>query len=123
MVTNKSTRWGIALPLSAIAAPSQEEIDVSEAFVPRKVFFTKGVGKHRTRLQSFELALRDAGIEVFNLVRETIKKRPPNESEGPSCQPRQQEYSEIPCTATIAYDPISYSKLMQESQKLRNRSA
>ncbi len=37
--------------------------------VPRKVFFTKGVGKHRTRLQSFELALRDAGIEVFNLVR------------------------------------------------------
>lgn len=37
--------------------------------VPREVFFTKGVGKHRTRLQSFELALRHAGIEKGNLVR------------------------------------------------------
>ena len=37
--------------------------------VPREVFFTKGVGKHRTRLQSFELALRHAGIEKCNLVR------------------------------------------------------
>jgi arginine decarboxylase len=37
--------------------------------VPREVFFTKGVGRHRTRLQSFELALRQAGIEKGNLVR------------------------------------------------------
>jgi len=37
--------------------------------VPRAVFFTKGVGKHRNRLQSFELALRQAGIEKGNLVR------------------------------------------------------
>lgn len=37
--------------------------------VPRKVFFTKGVGKHKHNLQSFELALRDAGIEKFNLVK------------------------------------------------------
>ena len=37
--------------------------------VPKEAFFTKGVGKHLNRLQSFELALRDAGIEVFNLVR------------------------------------------------------
>ena len=36
--------------------------------IPKKVFFTKGVGKHRYQLQSFELALRDAGIEKFNLV-------------------------------------------------------
>jgi len=36
--------------------------------VPQKVFFTKGVGKHKYQLQSFELALRDAGIEKFNLV-------------------------------------------------------
>ena len=42
---------------------------MGEPFVPKRVFFTKGVGKHRTRLQSFEIALRDAGIEVFNLVR------------------------------------------------------
>lgn len=32
------------------------------------MFFTKGVGYHRNKLQSFELALRDAGIEKCNLV-------------------------------------------------------
>jgi arginine decarboxylase len=36
--------------------------------IPRKVFFTKGVGVHKEKLASFELALRDAGIEKFNLV-------------------------------------------------------
>lgn len=33
------------------------------------MFFTRGVGKHRQNLQSFEAALRDAGIAQFNLVR------------------------------------------------------
>ena len=37
--------------------------------VPKQVFFTKGVGKHGNRLQSFEMALRKAGIEACNLVR------------------------------------------------------
>ena len=37
-------------------------------FVPRKVFFTRGIGKHKEKLSSFELALRNAGIERFNLV-------------------------------------------------------
>jgi arginine decarboxylase len=37
--------------------------------VPQKMFFTKGVGKHRERLTSFELALRNAGIAKFNLVK------------------------------------------------------
>ena len=36
--------------------------------VPKKIFFTKGVGRHKERLASFEAALRDAGIEKFNLV-------------------------------------------------------
>jgi arginine decarboxylase len=36
--------------------------------VPNKVFFTKGVGKHKHPLQSFELALRSAGIEKCNIV-------------------------------------------------------
>ncbi len=36
--------------------------------VPKKIFFTKGVGKHKHELQSFELALRNAGIEKCNLV-------------------------------------------------------
>ena len=36
--------------------------------VPKIVFFTKGVGKHKHELQSFELALRNAGIEKCNIV-------------------------------------------------------
>ena len=36
--------------------------------VPTKIFLTKGVGVHKDRLASFELALRDAGIEKCNLV-------------------------------------------------------
>lgn len=36
--------------------------------VPKRIFFTKGVGKHKQELQSFELALRNAGIEKCNIV-------------------------------------------------------
>ncbi len=36
--------------------------------VPQKIFFTKGVGKHKEKLQSLELALRKANIEKCNLV-------------------------------------------------------
>jgi len=36
--------------------------------VPKKVFLTKGLGVHKDKLASFELALRDAGIEKCNLV-------------------------------------------------------
>jgi arginine decarboxylase len=32
------------------------------------MFFTRGVGRHREKLQSFELALRDARIEKYNIV-------------------------------------------------------
>ena len=38
------------------------------SFVPNRIFFTKGVGRHRDYLQSFELALREARIETCNLV-------------------------------------------------------
>jgi arginine decarboxylase len=37
--------------------------------IPEKVFFTSGVGRHKERLESFELALRSAGIEKYNLVK------------------------------------------------------
>ncbi len=37
-------------------------------YVPSKIFFTKGVGRHKEYLQSFELALRSAGVEICNLV-------------------------------------------------------
>jgi len=36
--------------------------------VPKMMFLTKGVGVDKNRLSSFELALRSAGIERFNLV-------------------------------------------------------
>jgi len=39
-----------------------------ELIVPKKMFFTKGVGTHKAELRSFELALRDAGVERCNLV-------------------------------------------------------
>jgi arginine decarboxylase len=36
--------------------------------IPRLFFLTKGVGRHKENLASFELALGDAGINRFNLV-------------------------------------------------------
>lgn len=36
--------------------------------IPKQMFFTKGVGIHEDKLASFELALRRAGIEKYNLV-------------------------------------------------------
>jgi hypothetical protein len=37
--------------------------------IPRKIFLTKGEGKHKEQLSSFELALRNAKIANLNLVR------------------------------------------------------
>ena len=36
---------------------------------PKGVFLTKGVGKHREKLNAFELSLRSAQIAEYNLVR------------------------------------------------------
>ncbi|MCX7005635.1 MAG: arginine decarboxylase, pyruvoyl-dependent [bacterium] len=36
--------------------------------IPKRIFFTKGVGRHKEKLQSFEAALRNAGIAHCNLV-------------------------------------------------------
>jgi len=36
--------------------------------IPNKVFLTRGVGRHKERLASFEMALRDAGIHFVNYV-------------------------------------------------------
>ncbi|MDL2275108.1 arginine decarboxylase, pyruvoyl-dependent [Desulfosarcina sp. OttesenSCG-928-G10] len=41
---------------------------MNSKIIPKRMFFTKGVGYHRDKLQSFELALRDAGVEMCNLV-------------------------------------------------------
>lgn len=40
-----------------------------QTWMPKKAFFVRGNGKHTEKLTSFEMALRDAGIEKFNLVR------------------------------------------------------
>ena len=41
---------------------------ISDNFVPKKIFLTKGVGFHKEKLASFELALREAGIAPLNLI-------------------------------------------------------
>ncbi len=69
--------WGGRLPPGSLLSRhtrtntriTREEQELSDPLVPKQAFFTKGVGRHRERLQSFELALRAAGIEVCNLVR------------------------------------------------------
>ncbi len=40
-----------------------------ELILPKQVFLTRGRGQHPQKLVSFELALREAGISPFNLVR------------------------------------------------------
>ena len=59
--------------------------EMSQQKAPRFFFLTKGVGKHKESLSSFELALRDAKINRFNLV--TVSSIVP-----PSCKqlPRDQ---------------------------------
>lgn len=41
---------------------------MTNAFVPKEIFLTKGIGRHKEKLASFEEALRDAKIAQFNLV-------------------------------------------------------
>jgi arginine decarboxylase len=59
----------IAVLNLALNSKFLEANELGKDMVPKKIFFTKGVGKHRERLTSFELALRDAGIAAQNLVR------------------------------------------------------
>ncbi len=54
---------GAVVPVSETGFPAMHEL-----LVPKAIFFTHGVGNHKDRLSSFELALRDAGIEKANLV-------------------------------------------------------
>ena len=41
----------------------------SKSFVPTRAFLTKGVGRHKEKLTSFEMALREAHVAQYNLVR------------------------------------------------------
>jgi arginine decarboxylase len=49
--------------------PLIKKPQTAHEMVPSKLFLTKGVGKHREKLNSFEMALRNAGIAHLNLVR------------------------------------------------------
>lgn len=51
-----------------LSIPIAKENKTLDQSIPKELFFTKGVGTHREQLHSFELALRDAGIEKCNLV-------------------------------------------------------
>src|SRR5262249_12697159 len=42
---------------------------MSIAYVPKKIYLTKGVGRHREKLSSVEMAVRSAGLARFNRVR------------------------------------------------------
>ncbi|MBI2435100.1 MAG: arginine decarboxylase, pyruvoyl-dependent [Candidatus Hydrogenedentes bacterium] len=59
-------------------------------YVPSKMFLTRGVGTHKEKLSSFEMALRAGDIAQFNLVR-VSSIYPPN------CKiiPRQQGLKEM----------------------------
>jgi arginine decarboxylase len=41
---------------------------MTQPLLPNRLFLTHGVGVHRERLESFEFALRDAGLGCYNLV-------------------------------------------------------
>ena len=61
---NNPQQSTIQQPTQALQQPEIKPVKL----VPTKLFFTKGVGIHREELRSYELALRDAGIEKCNLV-------------------------------------------------------
>lgn len=59
----KSSKVISPVPLADTGFPAMHDM-----FVPKAIFFTNGVGVHKDRLSSFELALRSAGVEKANLV-------------------------------------------------------
>jgi Pyruvoyl-dependent arginine decarboxylase (PvlArgDC) len=71
-------RWSSVHKGSAISPPlrkrprrnkSNESRERRWDQLEKGIFLTKGVGKHREKLASFEVALRDAQIAEFNIVR------------------------------------------------------
>jgi len=65
--------WTPIIPPASIedCGLGAREVNLGDTMGPigKAIFLTKGVGKHREKLTSFELALRDARIAEFNLVR------------------------------------------------------
>lgn len=69
-------RYGLGFsPLLCLSGPNNKifaglPVNVLEFshMVPKKIFYTKGVGVHKEKLASFEMALRSAGLAHCNLV-------------------------------------------------------
>src|SRR3990167_3215472 len=60
---------GIAQVSSSAVAQTQNHTNqATPLLVPKKMFFAKGTGFHKHELRSFEIALRDAGVEKCNIV-------------------------------------------------------
>lgn len=78
--------------------------------IPAKLFLTSGVGVHREKLQSFELALRSAGIEKYNIVK-VSSILPPN------CK----IVSKSAGSRLLAPGEIVFCVLSQNSSNERNR--
>jgi len=78
--------------------------------VPKRMFFTKGLGYHRNKLQSFELALRDSGIEKCNLV--TVSSILP-----PDCRIISREKG----VASLKAGQITFAVVAKESTNEPNR--
>ena len=72
--------------------------------VPRQMWFTKGVGKHGHKLESFEAALRHGGLAPFNLVRVSSILPP-----GCKIVPRQRGLSQLEA-GEIVYCVIAESQ-------------
>ena len=64
--------WDISVSrnlLTTAAYIRQRVLEISmDSLVPTRVFLTKGVGRHKYQLKSFEEALRHAGVAQQNLV-------------------------------------------------------
>jgi len=58
-----------SLKRSVGSQPAMTDDFCSSPLLPKRCFLTKGVGKSKEKLTSFELALRNAGIAEYNLVR------------------------------------------------------
>ena len=83
--------------------------------VPQKVFSPKESGRHKDYLQSFELALRDAGIETQNLV--TVSSIFP-----PGCKRISKEEGvkyESGFNKILRYEPERHQRAQQTYRRIR----
>jgi arginine decarboxylase len=63
-----TTSAGASSKRVAEKAPKSDPESIIGGFVPKHVFFTRGIGRDKNKLISFEKALRDARIQPYNLV-------------------------------------------------------